>query len=298
MYLVHSPFNTGKLSLAENWKVMEQLRAEGLCKSIGVSNYREEDLFAIRDAWTVPPAVNQIEFNPYIAHAPNVQRLLKLCKEHDIKIEAYGPLNSVFRSTDGPLDPVVDKVAKAKGATPGQVLLRWATQYTGGIAVTTSRNSERQKEQLAGVGTVPALTEDEVEAIAEADPQRANGLLQVETRDLLELQLVLSNPFEDLYTAAVPAANSDVSGLLISRDTSEMPVGASDESFWSRLHLGPIRRYRGEGDSIAFLTWRVSAMSRLDPPDRTAARRMSSDAPSLGRKLGDGVDVFEITVLK
>jgi hypothetical protein len=115
------------------------------------------------------------------------------------------------------------------------------------------------------------------------DPQRANGLLQVETRDLLELQLVLSNPFEDLYTAAVPAANSDVSGLLISRDTSEMPVGASDESFWSRLHLGPIRRYRGEGDSIAFLTWRVSAMSRLDPPDRTAARRMSSDAPSLGR---------------
>jgi diketogulonate reductase-like aldo/keto reductase len=52
--------NTGKLSLAENWKVMEQLRAEGLCKSIGVSNYREEDLFAIRDAWTVPPAVNQV----------------------------------------------------------------------------------------------------------------------------------------------------------------------------------------------------------------------------------------------
>jgi diketogulonate reductase-like aldo/keto reductase len=39
---------------------MEQLRAEGLCKSIGVSNYREEDLFAIRDAWTVPPAVNQV----------------------------------------------------------------------------------------------------------------------------------------------------------------------------------------------------------------------------------------------
>jgi diketogulonate reductase-like aldo/keto reductase len=42
----------------------------------------------------------------------------------------------VFRSTGGPLDPVVDKIAKAKGATPGQVLLRWATQYIGGIAVT------------------------------------------------------------------------------------------------------------------------------------------------------------------
>jgi diketogulonate reductase-like aldo/keto reductase len=65
-----------------------------------------------------------------------MQRLLKLCKDLDIKVEAYGPLNSVFRSTGGPLDPVVDKIAKAKGATPGQVLLRWTTQYTGGIAVT------------------------------------------------------------------------------------------------------------------------------------------------------------------
>jgi diketogulonate reductase-like aldo/keto reductase len=51
---------TGELSLVENWKVMEQLRAEGLCKSIGVSNYREEDLLAIKDAWSVPPAVNQV----------------------------------------------------------------------------------------------------------------------------------------------------------------------------------------------------------------------------------------------
>jgi diketogulonate reductase-like aldo/keto reductase len=39
---------------------MEQLRAEGLCKSIGVSNYREEDLLAFKDVWSVPPAVNQV----------------------------------------------------------------------------------------------------------------------------------------------------------------------------------------------------------------------------------------------
>jgi diketogulonate reductase-like aldo/keto reductase len=39
---------------------MEQLKSEGLCKSIGVSNYREEDLLAIKDTWKVPPAVNQV----------------------------------------------------------------------------------------------------------------------------------------------------------------------------------------------------------------------------------------------
>ena len=39
---------------------MESLQKEGLCKSIGVSNFREEDLLEIKDHWTIPPAVNQV----------------------------------------------------------------------------------------------------------------------------------------------------------------------------------------------------------------------------------------------
>lgn len=39
---------------------MEQLQKEGLTKSIGVSNFREEDLLEIEKTWTVPPAVNQV----------------------------------------------------------------------------------------------------------------------------------------------------------------------------------------------------------------------------------------------
>jgi diketogulonate reductase-like aldo/keto reductase len=63
-------------------------------------------------------------------------RLLKLCKDHDIKIECYGPLNSLFRSTNGPVDSVVEEIARQKGATPAQVLIRWAADYTGGVVVT------------------------------------------------------------------------------------------------------------------------------------------------------------------
>jgi diketogulonate reductase-like aldo/keto reductase len=39
---------------------MEKLVHAGLTKSIGVSNYSAEDIEAIKEVWTMPPAVNQV----------------------------------------------------------------------------------------------------------------------------------------------------------------------------------------------------------------------------------------------
>lgn len=39
---------------------MEQIKKDGLAKSIGVSNFREEDIAEMSKSWTVPPAVNQV----------------------------------------------------------------------------------------------------------------------------------------------------------------------------------------------------------------------------------------------
>ena len=130
---------------------MESLKEEGLTKSIGVSNFREEDLLEMKDHWKIPPALNQvlhltlevlelmhlqIEYNPYVYHAANMQRLLKLCKEQHIVIQCYGPLNSLFRSTGGPVDPVVEKIAKERSITTAQVLLLWAGDHSEGVVVT------------------------------------------------------------------------------------------------------------------------------------------------------------------
>jgi len=49
-----------KHPLAEQWKVMEKIKADGLARSIGVSNFREEDIAAMQGSWTIPPAVNQV----------------------------------------------------------------------------------------------------------------------------------------------------------------------------------------------------------------------------------------------
>jgi len=47
---------------------MEDLKAQGLTKSIGVSNYLPEHLEWIMETAKVPPAINQIEFHPYLQH--------------------------------------------------------------------------------------------------------------------------------------------------------------------------------------------------------------------------------------
>ena len=47
------------MSLPDTWKIMEDLQKEGLTRSIGVSNFREEDLMEMEPHWTIPPAVNQ-----------------------------------------------------------------------------------------------------------------------------------------------------------------------------------------------------------------------------------------------
>lgn len=36
------------------------MRAEGLTKSIGLSNFREEEIKALAPHWTIPPAINQV----------------------------------------------------------------------------------------------------------------------------------------------------------------------------------------------------------------------------------------------
>lgn len=57
--LIHSPLVSTRPH-GEDWKVMEQIRKDGLARSIGVSNFREEDIDELSKSWTVPPAVNQV----------------------------------------------------------------------------------------------------------------------------------------------------------------------------------------------------------------------------------------------
>lgn len=86
-YLIHSPFwAKSEQDLQNTWAEMEAVQKAGLAKTIGVSNYRPQDLEAILKTAKVTPAVNQIEFHPYLQRV----EALEVHKKHGIATTAYG----------------------------------------------------------------------------------------------------------------------------------------------------------------------------------------------------------------
>ncbi|EIW60362.1 Aldo/keto reductase [Trametes versicolor FP-101664 SS1] len=169
LFLIHMPtHHEGKLKSV--WKQFEEIQKEGLAKSIGVSNFRVKDLEQVLESATVIPAVNQIEFHPYVYKA--ALPVLALQKKHNIVTESYGGLTPIVRNKGGPVDPVLATIRArlekdtGKNVTEGQVLGLWL-RAQGVVEVTTSTKEERVKEYVS-TQSLPDITPEEVEAISEA----------------------------------------------------------------------------------------------------------------------------------
>jgi 2,5-diketo-D-gluconate reductase A len=155
LYLIHWP-SPKQDRYVESWKALEQLKADGKTRSIGVSNFLAHHLErVIAESGTVP-AVDQIEFHPY-HQQPAVGAAARL---HSIAIEAWGPLGQ----GKYPLLELAEitSIAAAKGATPAQVVIAWHLAI-GNIVIPKSNSRERMAENFASVDL--KLASDEVEAI-------------------------------------------------------------------------------------------------------------------------------------
>ncbi|KAI4168164.1 MAG: hypothetical protein LQ343_006603 [Gyalolechia ehrenbergii] len=147
----------GKASIQETWQAMEELVDKGLCRSIGVSNFKGVLLMDLLRYARVRPATLQIEHHPYLTQ----EGLVKYAQDEGIAVTAYssfGPQSflelDMKQAKDTPLlleHPTIKKIADAKGRTPAQVLLRWATQR--GVAVIPKSNDPgRLKQNLDVLG--------------------------------------------------------------------------------------------------------------------------------------------------
>jgi methylglyoxal/glyoxal reductase len=138
LYLLHWPH---ELRL-ESWHVLEQLHAEGLARSIGVSNFLVRHLDELLAHASVPPAVNQIELSPFLYRTR--QDTVRRCAEEGIAVEAYSPLTKGRRLDDS----TVATIAREVGRTPAQVLIRWSLQK-GFVVLPRSSNAGRIAENAA-----------------------------------------------------------------------------------------------------------------------------------------------------
>lgn len=136
LYLLHWPVPEKRL---ESWKALVEIQKSGKAKAIGVSNFTEEQLAELIEHTDVVPAVNQVEYHPFL----NQKLLLDYCKENKIVLTAYSPLAHGRRMQDGTLLSIAAKHAKSEP----QIMLRWSLQM-GNVIIPKSTDEVRIGENI------------------------------------------------------------------------------------------------------------------------------------------------------
>ena len=141
LFLIHWPLPTlYDGDFVSTWRTLEEFKADGRARSIGVSNFQVAHLERlIRETDTVP-AVNQIELHPYFQN----REVAAFDREHGIATEAWAPI-AQGKVLD---DPTLTGVAERYGRSVAQIVLRWHIQH-GMIVFPKSVTPERIRENIA-----------------------------------------------------------------------------------------------------------------------------------------------------
>ncbi len=137
LYLIHWPRANSPQDRIDSWKALVQLQKEGVCRAVGVSNYTVRHLEELRTHSSVVPAVNQVEFHPFVFNP----ELLTYCERLGIRLEAWSPLTRGRRLDD----PTIQSIAATHHRTPAQVLIRWGLEH-GVVEIPKSVHRERIRE--------------------------------------------------------------------------------------------------------------------------------------------------------
>ena len=171
LYLLHQPYG----DVAGAWKALEEAKAEGKVKSIGVSNMTPKIWNEFVPQFETVPAVNQVECNPFFQQ----KELRALLEKDNVKIEAYQPLghgNAALLT-----NPVITEIAEKYGKNAGQVILRFEVQeglivlpkstnperIAGNIEIFDFELNEEEMERIRGLDTGKGSHDPEAPGVAE-----------------------------------------------------------------------------------------------------------------------------------
>ena len=126
LYLIHAPWpwdEMGKDCTDGNiavWRAMDEIRAAGRARSIGVSNFSVQDIESLVDATDVTPQVNQIRY--FVGYTQN--EITEYCQANGILVEGYSPL-----ATGAILDNAdVKEIAEKYDRSVAQLCIRYLLQ--------------------------------------------------------------------------------------------------------------------------------------------------------------------------
>jgi 2,5-diketo-D-gluconate reductase A len=163
LYLIHWPVPTEGRAL-DTWRAFERIKEEGRSRTIGVSNFRVEDLEELEQKAEVLPTVNQIELHPHLQQA----ELRAWHLEHRVATEAWSPL----AQGDLLINETIASVAARHDRTPAQAILRWHLQL-GNVVIPKSVTPARIQENFQLFDF--ELSDDDMAEIAALDVGRRIG---------------------------------------------------------------------------------------------------------------------------
>lgn len=156
LYLIHQPIG----DYYGSWRAMEKLYQEGVIRAIGAANFMPDRLVDLVLNNEIPPAINQVEVNPFCQRMSDQQ----LMEQKKVQIQSWGPFaegrNGMFEN-----DTLKNIGVKYKKSV-AQVVLRWLIQR-GVVCIPKSVHKERIEENFHIFDF--ALTEEDMQAVAALD---------------------------------------------------------------------------------------------------------------------------------
>ncbi len=140
-----------EITLTDTWQGMIDLKAKGLTKHIGVSNFSIKKINQITKDTGVLPEVLQLESHPFLQQ----KEVLNFANQKGIFITAFCPLGSADRpaSRISEGEPklfennIILEIAKSTGFSPAQIMLAWAVNR-GTSVIPKSVNQQRLRDNL------------------------------------------------------------------------------------------------------------------------------------------------------
>jgi diketogulonate reductase-like aldo/keto reductase len=142
-YVLHAPLSRRGLGEADwtVWAAMEDLYRSGKTKMIGISNITAAQLAQLCEQANVKPMVVQ---NRCFAALGWDMEVREICQAHAIIYEGFSLLTA---NTEVLGDPEVRTIARRLGASPAQIIFRFAMQI-GMLPLTGTTSQQHMKEDL------------------------------------------------------------------------------------------------------------------------------------------------------
>ncbi|CAG2169953.1 unnamed protein product [Oppiella nova] len=138
LVLVHWPLPFGRAT-AEVYKGLEDAYDNGMVRSLGVSNFKPQEIETLMKTAKVKPSMNQIRVHPGF----NQDKTVDYCKKNNISVTGYSPLGT------GAIlqEPLLKEIGKKHNKSAAQVAIKWQLQR-GLVVIPKSTTKQRIVENF------------------------------------------------------------------------------------------------------------------------------------------------------